>query len=85
MPMRRLGALSSRSIQWSWVGSRRRLNGARGWCFQTPFSPLCADRNGFSLHADVRCAADDRQALEQQCRCAWRGVGPLARRALQVA
>ena len=27
--------------------------------------PLCADIEGFSLHAAVRCAADDRQALEQ--------------------
>ena len=26
--------------------------------------PLCADISGFSLHAAVRCAADDRQALE---------------------
>ena len=30
--------------------------------------PLCADSNGFSLHAAVRCGADDRQALEQLCR-----------------
>ena len=29
---------------------------------------LCADINGFSLHAAVRCAADDRHALEQLCR-----------------
>mgnify|MGYP003546577885 CR=1 FL=1 len=29
---------------------------------------LCADNNGFSLHAAVRCADDDRQALEQLCR-----------------
>jgi len=29
---------------------------------------LCADIDGFSLHADLRCAADDRQALEQQRR-----------------
>ena len=28
---------------------------------------LCADIDGFSLHAAVRCAADDRQALEQLC------------------
>ena len=28
----------------------------------------CADSNGFSLHAAVRCGADDRQALEQLCR-----------------
>lgn len=30
--------------------------------------PLCADTSGFSLHAAVRCGADDRQALEQLCR-----------------
>jgi len=29
---------------------------------------LCADIDGFSLHAAVRCAADDRQALKQLCR-----------------
>jgi len=29
---------------------------------------LCADIQGFSLHAAVRCGADDRQALEQLCR-----------------
>ena len=29
---------------------------------------LCADIDGFSLHAAERCAADDRQALEQLCR-----------------
>jgi hypothetical protein len=29
-------------------------------------------RNGISLHAAVRCAADDRQALEQLCRCITR-------------
>jgi hypothetical protein len=29
---------------------------------------LCADIQGFSLHAAVRCAADDRKALEQLCR-----------------
>ena len=28
---------------------------------------LCADSNGFSLHAALRCGADDRQALEQLC------------------
>ena len=32
----------------------------------TAFAPeLCADAQGFSLHAAVRCGADDRQALEQ--------------------
>ena len=30
--------------------------------------PLCADISGFSLHAAVRCSANDRQALEQPCR-----------------
>jgi len=29
---------------------------------------LCTDCDGFSLHAAVRCAADDRKALEQLCR-----------------
>ena len=29
---------------------------------------LCGDVQGFSLHAAVRCGADDRQALEQLCR-----------------
>jgi hypothetical protein len=29
---------------------------------------LRTDIDGFSLHAAVRCAADDRQALEQLCR-----------------
>ena len=29
---------------------------------------LCADIDGFSLHAAVRCGADARQALEQLCR-----------------
>ena len=31
-------------------------------------SGLCADINGFSLHAAVRCGADDRNSLEQLCR-----------------
>jgi len=29
---------------------------------------LCADIDGFSWHAAVRCGVDDRQALEQLCR-----------------
>ena len=29
---------------------------------------LCANMNGLSLHAAVRCDADDRKALEQLCR-----------------
>jgi len=29
---------------------------------------LCADTDGFSLHAAVRCGADDRQEVEQLCR-----------------
>ena len=48
-----------------------RLQAARGSegadaarCRQT----LCADIDGFSLHAAVRCGTDDRQALEQLCR-----------------
>jgi Putative transposase len=36
---------------------------------QTEFKQtLCADINGFSLHAAARCAADVRDALEQLCR-----------------
>ena len=36
---------------------------------QTEFKQtLCADINGVSLHTAVRCAADDRQSLEQLCR-----------------
>jgi Putative transposase len=31
-------------------------------------SGLCANRHGFSLHAAVRCGADQRKALEQLCR-----------------
>jgi Putative transposase. len=30
--------------------------------------PLCADIDGFSLHAAVRVEADDRKRLEQLCR-----------------
>ncbi len=37
----------------------------RDACFK---QHLCADIDGFSLHAAVRYAADDRQALEQLCR-----------------
>ena len=33
---------------------------------------FCADIGGFRLHAAVRCGADDRQALEQLCRCITR-------------
>ena len=34
---------------------------------------LCADQQGFSLHAAVRCDADERQRLEQLCRyCVFR-------------
>jgi len=30
--------------------------------------PLCTNAHGFSLHAGVWCAADQRQALEHLCR-----------------
>jgi len=30
--------------------------------------PLCANAHGFSLHAGVRCAAEQCQALEHRCR-----------------
>ena len=42
---------------------------------QTGFKQdLCADIDGFSLHAAVRCGADDRQALEQLCRYTTRSA-----------
>jgi hypothetical protein len=31
-------------------------------------SALCAEAHGFSLHAGVRCAADQRRELERLCR-----------------
>ena len=31
-------------------------------------SQLCANAHGFSLHAGVRCEADDRQGIEQLAR-----------------
>jgi len=34
----------------------------------TPRQPLCADTDGFSLHAAVRVDAHDRKRLEQLCR-----------------
>jgi hypothetical protein len=34
----------------------------------TPRQPLCADIDGFSLHAAVRVDAHDRRRLEQLCR-----------------
>ena len=43
---------------------------------------LCADIDGFSLHAAMRCAVDDRQALEQLCRCITRPA--LANQRLQT-
>ena len=33
-----------------------------------PRQPLCADIDGFSLHAGVRCEANDRQGIEQLAR-----------------
>ncbi len=32
------------------------------------FDHLCANLEGFSLHAGVRCAADQRKTLERLCR-----------------
>ena len=37
-----------------------------GWVER--YSPLCANAHGFSLHAAVRCGADQRKALEHLCR-----------------
>ena len=39
--------------------------GAADWL---TLNRLCVEIDGFSLHALVRCGADDRQALEQLCR-----------------
>jgi hypothetical protein len=38
----------------------------------TPRQPLCAELDGFSLHAAVRVEARDRMRLEQMCRCITR-------------
>ena len=43
---------------------------------------LCADEQGFSLHAAVRYAAEDRQALEQLCRTITRSA--LANERVQI-
>jgi hypothetical protein len=37
---------------------------------------LCADVDGFSLHAAVHCGADVRQTLEQLCRHITRRYWP---------
>ena len=42
---------------------------------------LCADVQGFSLHAAVHCVADERQALDQLCRYITRP--PLAKERVQ--
>jgi hypothetical protein len=44
---------------------------------------LCADHQGFSLHAAVRCDADERQRLEQLCRYVTRPA--LANERVQIA
>ena len=43
---------------------------------------LCADQQGFSLHAAARCDADERQRLEQLCRYITRPA--LANERLQI-
>jgi hypothetical protein len=35
---------------------------------EKPRKVLCADAHGFSLHAAVRCGADQRKQLERLCR-----------------
>lgn len=53
---------------------------SRGWARcarprQAAFKQaLCADIDGLGLHAAMRCAADDRKALEQLCRYISRPV-----------
>ena len=44
---------------------------------------LCADMQGFSLHAAVRCGADERQRLEQLCRYITRPAQDRRTRAVQ--
>ena len=44
---------------------------------------LCADMQGFSLHAAVRCGADERQRLEQLCRYITRPAQDRKTRAVQ--
>ena len=46
---------------------------------------LCTDMQGFSLHAAVRCGADDGQALEQLCRYITRPALASARVQTNVA
>src|SRR5262249_39848446 len=51
--------------------------GEPGWT--PPPKRRCATRDGFSLHANVRIHANDRQALEQLCLYAARGAISLER------
>ncbi len=44
----------------------------RGVLVEEEGSTYMAHSNGLRLHAAVRCAADDRKALEQRCRCITR-------------
>ncbi|MDZ7590070.1 MAG: transposase [Rubrivivax sp.] len=46
------------------MADRRRPPSQHGQAYFT----LCADIDGFSLHAAVRVEAQDRQRLEQMCR-----------------
>jgi len=39
---------------------------------EKPSKALCADARGFSLHAAVRCGADQRKQLERLCRTTTR-------------
>ena len=45
-----------------------RLYEGHSLAFTHTTQALCVNAHGFSLHAGVRCAADDRQSLEQLCR-----------------
>ena len=52
---------------------RRRRQGGQRMCGAAPqdaalAQALCADEQGFSLYTAMRCAADERQRLEQLCR-----------------
>jgi hypothetical protein len=38
----------------------------------------CSDMNGFGLHTEMHCGADERKPLEQLCRCTTPGDGQRA-------
>ncbi len=45
-----------------------RQGGLNQFCEEAPTQSSCANEQGFSLHAEVRCAMNQRNKLEQLCR-----------------